>query len=250
MYRSCEFNEAAFACPQATLTLRKMTQSAIIGKLKTLLSKGIRNERDALYLMVAVRKLLEQQRTKKQFEYLTFHCDWALHAALGGTTAQKILKLFDAANIHLKKGVELHDLPGLLKMEIDRISKMRYFEEQLGNFMKANRLPTLEMTRSDGWIHFVHFYAKIVEDCPLVMTPKNDSATIASVTLKLELATAPKRGDMWFKVSWIILDKSGQSGEIYVLNSFSLSPSGGGWLLKVLSPVGKLQSRIMLKGLK
>jgi len=26
-----------------------------------------------------------------------------------------------------------------------------------------------------------------VEDCPLVMTPKNQSATIASVTLKMDL---------------------------------------------------------------
>jgi hypothetical protein len=111
-------------------------------------------------------------------------------------------------------------------MEIDRISKMKYFEEQLDDFLKANGLPSLERTRSDGWIHFVHLYAKIVEDCPLVMTAKNDSATITSVTLKVELAKAPKQRDMWFKVRWIILDRNGLSGEIYILNSFSLSPLG------------------------
>ena len=101
-----------------------MTQSAIVAKLLILLAKGIASEADALYLMVEVRKLLEQQRAKKQYQYLTFHCDWALHATLEGTTAQTILKLFDAANIHLKTGVELHDLPGVLRMEIDRISKI------------------------------------------------------------------------------------------------------------------------------
>lgn len=203
-----------------------MTKSAIVAKLKILLAKGITSEADALYLMVEIRKLLEQQQAKKQYEYLTFHCDWALHATLEGTTAQKILKLFDAANIHLKTGVELHDLPGLLKMEIDRISKMRYFEEQLDKFLCANGLPSLEMTRSDGWIHFVHFYAKIVEDCPLVMTAKNKVSTIASVTLKMELAKEPKQDEMWFMVRWIVQDKKGMSGEIYVLNSFSLSPHG------------------------
>jgi len=31
-------------------------------------------------------------------------------------------------------------------------------------------------------------------------------------------------GDMWFKVRWTILDKNGKSGEIFVLNSFSLPP--------------------------
>jgi hypothetical protein len=205
-----------------------MTESAIVGKLKRLAAKGITTEADALYLMVEVRKLLEQQQAKKQYEYLTFHCDWALHATLEGTTAQKILKLFDAASIHLKTGVEVHDLPGSLRMEIDRISKMRYFEAQLENFLKANGLPSLETTRSDGWIHFVHLYARIVEDCPLVMTTKNKSATVASVTLKMELAEAvkPGGGDMWFKVRWIIQDKNGLSGEIYVLNSFSPNPQG------------------------
>jgi len=163
-----------------------------------------------------------------QYEYLTFHCDWAVHPSLAGPTAQKILEQFDAANIHLKTGVELHDLTGSLRMEIDRISKMRYFEEQLEGFLNANGLPTLEGTRSDGWIHFVHLYAKIIEDCPLVMTAKNRSATIVSVTLKMDLAKASKQdgGDIWFRVRWIIQDKNGLSGEIFILNSFSVSPHG------------------------
>ncbi len=200
-----------------------MTRLAISAKLQALLAKGISSEAEALYLMVEVRKLLEQQQAKKQYEYLTFHCDWALHATLEGATAQKILKRFDAANIHLKAGVKLDDLPGPLRIEIDHISKMRYFEDQLGSFLKANRLPPLETTRADGWIHFVHLYAKIVEGCPLVMTAKNKSASVASVTLKLDLAKPSKRdaGEMWFRVRWIVQDKNGKSGEIFVLNSFS-----------------------------
>jgi hypothetical protein len=201
-----------------------VTHSAIISKLKLQLAKRIRTEADALYLIVEVRKLLEQQQAKKQYEYLTFHCDWALHAKLDGTTAQDILRLFDAANIHLKAGVELHELPGLLSMEIDRISKLRYFEQQLNKFLKVNGIPTLHATRVDGWGHFIHLYAKIVEDCPLVMTAKNSSATIASVTLKLELGKTPKHGEMWFGVRWIIESKNGQTGEIYVVNSFSVNP--------------------------
>jgi len=60
------------------------------------------------------------------------------------------------------------------------------------------------------------------------MTAKNQSATIASVTLKMEVAQASKQdgGDIWFKVRWIMQDKNGLSGEIYILNSFSRSPIG------------------------
>jgi hypothetical protein len=93
-------------------------------------------------------------------------------------------------------------------------------------FLTTNGLPTLNETRSDGWIHFVHLYGRIVEDCPLVMTTKNQAATIARVTLKIDLAKASAQdgGDMWFKVRWIIQDKSGLTGEVFVLNSFSPSP--------------------------
>lgn len=205
-----------------------MTQSAIIAKLEKLIAKGIGTQAETLYLLVEVRKLLEQQQAKKQYEYLTFHCDWAVHPTLAGPTAQKVLEQFDAANIHLKTGIELHDLPGLLRIEIDRISQMRYFKDQLAGFLKANELPTLETTRSDGWVHFLHLYVKIVEDCPLVMTAKNTYATIESVTLKVDLAKASEQhgGETWFQVRWIIQDKNGLSGEIDIYNFFSRNPIG------------------------
>ena len=203
-----------------------MTQSAILTKLEILLAHGIRSEAEAVYLMVEVRKLLEQQDVKKRYEYLTFHCDWALHARLTGTTAQRILKLFDAASVHLKAGAELHELPSLLSMEIDRISKMRYFNQQFEGFLRNNGLPTLASTRADGWTHFLHLYTKIVEDSPLVMTAKNSSATIASVTLQVDLSKTAHYGEVWFAVRWIIQDKSGRSGEIYIVNSFAKNPRG------------------------
>jgi hypothetical protein len=162
--------------------------------------------------MAAVRKLLEQQQAKKQYKYLTFHCDWTLHPELKGPTAQRILKLFDAANIQLRTGVELQALPPELRTEIDRISKMKPFEQELSQFLRMNGLPGLETSRRDGWIHFHHLYAKVVENCPLVMTGTNSSAGIASVTLHVELAKQPVEGEMWFKVTWTLLDKNRLSG--------------------------------------
>jgi hypothetical protein len=59
------------------------------------------------------------------------------------------------------------------------------------------------------------------------MATKNTSSSVASVTLNLDLAKVPKLdgGDMWFKVRWIILDRNGMTGEVFVLNSFSLNPA-------------------------
>src|SRR3989338_4837864 len=101
----------------------------IIRKLEAELKGGITTEAQVVYLMTGLRKLLEQQQAKKQYEYLTFHCDWVVHSELQGATAQKILGQFDLANIHLKTGIELHDLPADLQREIEGIYKMEWFKE-------------------------------------------------------------------------------------------------------------------------
>jgi hypothetical protein len=126
----------------------------IIAKLRDHLNVGITKEADALYLLAEVRKLLKQQGLKKDYEYLTFHCNWVVHPRLAGPMAQRILKQFDDANIHLKNGLHLHELPNGLNHEIDRISKLRYFEDELAKFLEKNALPDLSTVRSDGWSHF------------------------------------------------------------------------------------------------
>jgi len=56
------------------------------------------------------------------------------------------------------------------------------------------------------------------------MTTKNRSASIASITLRVEHATHPPDEDVWFRVVWSVSDKSGKSGNIWVLHSFSPNP--------------------------
>ena len=174
--------------------------------------------------MVELRKVLEHQGTKPDYEYLTFHCDWAVHTKLEGRMAQNILRRFDAANSHLKTGVELHDLPLPLQREVEGISKMRYFKEELKRFSKDNDLPSLDSSRPDGWPHFLHLYVKIVENCPLVMSARISGTTVANVTLKTEVARKQVHGETLYKVTWVVQDKNGKSEEIFVINSFSTRP--------------------------
>ena len=196
----------------------------ILRKLGTLLREGINSEPQAVYLMVAIRKLLEQQGAKQQYYYLNFHCNWALHSKLSRDAAQNVLKYFDEANTHLKTGKQLHELPRHLQNEIDNLSKMKHFENELEAFLQANRLPTIDAARSDGWVYFLHFYANVISDCPLVIAADNAAAGIKSVTVKVELANHAMNDDMMFKVTWEVLDKNGLSGSLDIYNSFSLKP--------------------------
>jgi hypothetical protein len=203
-------------------------QQDIIRKLEAELRSGITTEVQVVYLMAAIRKLLEQQQAKKKYQYLNFHCDWTLHSKLEGPAAQQILRQFELANARLKEGAELHDLPMVLRREIERISQMKSFKGELYQFLQINGLPSLDENRSDGWVHFLHLYAKVVEDCPLVITGKaGKSADIANVTLHMRMAKQPVENEVLFEVTWTVLDKNGSAGEIFVINSFSARPDLG-----------------------
>ena len=195
----------------------------ICRKLEEQLNVGITTESQVVYLMAAIRKILEQTGMKKQYPDLVFHCDWVVHSKLTGRAAQAILEQFDAANIHLKAGIDLQGVPTDLRHEIDRISQMESFKGELERFLGEHNLPALDKHRPDGWIHFLHLYVQVVQDCPLEVVGQG-AATISKVVVQVELATQPVGDEMPFKVRWIVHDRNGLTGEIFILNSFSLNP--------------------------
>jgi hypothetical protein len=200
-----------------------MAPPEIIRKLGIEFGKGITTEAQVVYLMAGIRKLLEQREEQEQeqepYEYLNFYCDWALHSRMDRRMAQKILKSFDAANIHLREGREIEDLPSELRTELEHISKLSHFEREFRTFLQKNELPTLEARSPDGWVHFLSLYARVVEDCPLVMSTTNDSASIVKVTLRVDSTQRRTEHDTLFKVTWNVEDKNGKSGNIFIIFS-------------------------------
>jgi len=189
----------------------------IVGKLTSILTEGIQTEAQTVYLLVGIRKILEHQGAKKQFEYLTFHCDWALHSELEGTMAQRILRSFDAAHVLLKVPARYESLPEELRKQVENITRMENFQWELNDFLSSNGMPAV-----GDWGRFIHLYAKVVEDCPLVMTAKNLTANIDSVTLTVEDAkTQPSEEGVVFRTVWSVMDKTGKPGKIWVAYTFS-----------------------------
>ncbi len=212
----------------------------IIGKLGVELDKGITTEVQVVYLLAGIRKLIERDHLEDKYAQLKFHCDWALHSRMDRAAAKAILRQFDAAHALLRGNVKLSDLPSPLRSKIDRISKMRFFEEELSQFLAAYDLSPLTLHRLDGWTHFLHLYTKVIGDIPLVVSvptakkkPKQSTADsapkhISHVTVHYEPAreTIKHAGgeEVLFKVTWTIHEKNGQPGSISIFNSFSLQP--------------------------
>ncbi len=203
-----------------------MTTRDIISKLTSELDRGITTEVQVVYLLAGVRKLIERDQAKQEYPDLKFHCDWALHSALEGTAAKAILRKFDSTHALLRGNVKLRDLPPALGAEIDRISSMRRFEKELSLFLQAYGLPQLTKNRADGSAHFLHLYAKVVEDIPLTVSSPAVAKHITHVTVHFNEARETIKLDsgeeeVLFTVTWTTHDKNGQSGDIFVINSFT-----------------------------
>ena len=178
------------------------------------MAKGIETEAEALYFLAQVRKILEGNT--ESYEYLKFHCDWTLHAVLTGKMAQEILKKFNAANSELKLGKSLEELQTPLGQEIQEIFGMIKFEQELVDFLKEHSLHSL----GNQWPKFLFLYTSIIKDCPLEIYNANTTADVQKVTVNLELSNEPTDGWRCYKISWIINDKNGLQGELFVINSF------------------------------
>ncbi len=178
-------------------------------------------------MLAGIRKLIERDELAGSYRTLKFHCDWALHARMDRASAQELLRLFDAAHPYLKVDMELAELPRGLGTEIDNISRMRVFERELEQFLGRYGLPPLTHRRSDGWTFFLQLYTQVIADIPLVVTAGRQSGRrtlthISSVTVLFERAIKlTENGERFFKVRWQIHDRDGESGEVFVLNSYS-----------------------------
>ena len=67
----------------------------ILTKLAAEFRHPIVSERQVVYIMVQLRKLIELNGDGGQYKALKFHCDWVAHPLLNGPQAQEIVRMFD-----------------------------------------------------------------------------------------------------------------------------------------------------------
>jgi hypothetical protein len=142
-------------------------RSAILQKLGIHMNEPPSGERDIVYAIVGIRKMLEHDAQNKQFETLGFFCDWAVHTRLDRSGARRILTLLDQ---RLGRFNPVHpesiDPDGV----IHKILSFDLFREQLLEFLRKNDLPTMWAEDEFVWKKFVVLYGEVVRDVPLSMT--------------------------------------------------------------------------------
>lgn len=193
-----------------------MSQNSIISKLARELQLAITTECQVVYILVEVRKAIEQAGQLEDYFALDFYCSFALHTKMDRAGAKRILERFDKAYPIL---VKKQSLPISLKREIHQTTKLEKFREQLYKFLVSNNLPLQLVEDADIWVNFIRLYANVIDDCVLVLKEPHLLA-ISHVTIHLEMAAQPLRSEfgdeLMFRIHWMSHGKDGNRGSHYV----------------------------------
>jgi hypothetical protein len=145
-------------------------QHDIIRKLSEELREPIKSERQVVYLLVEVRKLLELTGELDNRPALKFHCDWLVHSELRGPQAQDVVRKFNRYQelteaLHAKEQTPPEAMQVLA--EVDAVLKLANFRQDLREFLEQHGLDSSLTKNGDKWHSFLGAYCGIISDCPL-----------------------------------------------------------------------------------
>lgn len=139
----------------------------IAQKLMEELRQAITSERQVVYILVELRKLLEKKGELDwpRYRALKTCCDWAVHPKLSLASAQAITKLFDEYEAKYRReavGVAQADMPELVEF-----CEHTRFRGQFIEACEANGIPADAPRDEEWWRAFLTHYSEVVRDCPI-----------------------------------------------------------------------------------
>lgn len=168
----------------------------ILGKLEIELQQEIISERQVVYILVQIRKLIDTDELAKKFEALKLHCDWVLHTALDRQSAKRLL------------GTLNNKFRELLNRDGNSKDAMRDLRDQLGlqpfkdEFLKLVQHYGLDESfcTEKWWFDFLSQYSRVILDCPLQCDAESDWSFDKVVLVDVE-KEEPDRLDMPWELS-------------------------------------------------
>jgi len=137
----------------------------IVTKLNREFAEHIASERQVVYILVEVRKLLEQQNVLQTFPTLRMCSNWAVHPKLNHSDAQLVLGYFDAYELeHQKSGITVQEFP---LEPLQSLMSLKAFRAELVKGLAPYGVNVDVLQNDVFWQSFIQHYAAVIQDCPL-----------------------------------------------------------------------------------
>jgi hypothetical protein len=138
----------------------------ILQKLEKELRRKITSERQVVYILVQIRKVVDKEY-KENFETLKLHCDWAVHTELTRTSARALLGKLNQWYSALAGWTSPNEASQKLAEKLG----LESFRADFRRFLEHHGLPG-SFCDGDSWFDFLYHYVRVIQDCPLVCKAK------------------------------------------------------------------------------
>ena len=141
-----------------------MAREEIIDKLNNFLNKHspITEERHVVYLMVAVRKILEHERNKDSL-LLRFYCDWIAHTEKDHITddiREIMMEIFTVVKNEIERPYSVQAMSPVVQFAyMDKLKK------EMEKFLADRDIDKTLI--ENGWLEFVKILVKVLENQPI-----------------------------------------------------------------------------------
>lgn len=159
-------------------TILNMGQHQIVEKLRLEFAGEITSERQVVYILVEIGKLLEHENAKQAYPTITFYRDWAVHTKLDRSgVADSLVRLFDeyvtSNNITASDGLKELVSPWTLRRELRK-------------YLKQHNLAFPCCKDGVLWKRFVKYLAGVIDETPLhcsLWKPNKKTNHVESITV-------------------------------------------------------------------
>ena len=148
-----------------------MALPKIVEKLNRELTEPILSERQVVYVLAEIRKLMELEKKKDVYASLNFFCNWALHSRLTSSSIGRgMVTAFDrSAQFHVQmksvpSGQQVPNLDWTLLEQIEQAIELPVFYDELKAFATAYGITGNPLMDDMEWISFLRHYAGVIED--------------------------------------------------------------------------------------
>jgi hypothetical protein len=187
----------------------QMGYPAIIEKLRNELRLPIRSERQVVYILVELRKLMDLNKDGAKFFALKFYCDWAVHSHLDHAGAQTIVKRFNIFQRFIddigraSHGQRITPVDSKVLDELEATVQLSKFNTQFREYLELHHLNASVATKKNRWVNFLTYYCAVIEDCPLQCSGKNLKYTDEVVTTVIHSKRKPiTAADIKLVIEW------------------------------------------------
>lgn len=166
-----------------------MSTKVIVEKLRRELNEEITTERQVVYLLAQIRKLLEAEGEKPNLADLWFHCSWPFHSRLKLKPAKEVVEDFRAAHVEALESNSrlMADLSPDVATRIKHRMLYGRFRPELETLLRTHKLPDYITSSAKHFGDFLSLYTDAIAGAALQISGvRKGGSSPENVTLTVE----------------------------------------------------------------